>query len=198
MESMTLSSGSRLQWLQTFVIEAQMTADSPKMNVRKERLTEPTAVTMKWYGIKMLLLLLLMVLSTFSVTGQHVMRITQTDGSVWDVPIANIDSVSFVTVEEPEHKASLEGIWKWEGQEEGYSETLTFRADGTYTCLDHYYAYDFDSQTYGTYMFFGSMLTLRSNGYGYNRYYQWMVTELTDDRLTVMTKMGRFTYCRVK
>ena len=47
-------------------------------------------------------------------------------------------------------------------------------------------------------MFFGSMLNLRSNGYGYNRYYQWMVTELTEEKLTVLTKMGSFTYTKVK
>lgn len=130
--------------------------------------------------------------------AQNTMRVSQKDGTVIDIPIENVDSITFVNVEEPEGKASICGTWKWVGLEEGYSETLTFNADGTFTCVDNYFAYGFDSQTYGTYMFFGSMLNLRSNGYGYYRYYQWMVTELTEEKLTVLTKMGSFTYTKVK
>ena len=130
--------------------------------------------------------------------AQNMMRVAQKDGTIIDIPIANVDSITFITVEEPEGKASICGTWKWVGLEEGYSETLTFYADGAFTCVDNYFAYGFDSQTYGTYMFFGSMLNLRSNGYGYNRYYQWMVTELTEEKLTVLTKMGSFTYTKVK
>ena len=130
--------------------------------------------------------------------AQNTMRVVQKEGTVIDIPIENVDSITFVTVEEPEGKATICGTWKWVCLEEGYSETLTFNADGTFTCIDIYFAYGFDSQTYGTYMFFGSMLNLRSNGYGYNRYYQWMVTELTEEKLTVLTKMGSFTYTKVK
>lgn len=130
--------------------------------------------------------------------AQNTMRITQKDGAVLDIPITNVDNISFVTVEEPEGAVTICGTWKWVGLEEGYSETLTFNADGTFTCVDNYFAYGFDNQTYGTYMFFGSMLNLRSNGYGYNRFYQWMVTELTEEKLTVLTKMGSFTYTKVK
>lgn len=130
--------------------------------------------------------------------AQNTMRVTQKDGTVIDIPIENVDSITFVTTEKPEGSISICGTWKWIGQEEGYSETLTFNADGTFTCVDYYYAYGFDSQTYGTYMFFGSMLNLRSNGYGYNRNYQWMVTGLTEEKLTVLTKMGTFTYTKVK
>lgn len=130
--------------------------------------------------------------------AQNTMRVAQKDGTVIDIPISNVDSITFVTVDDPESKVSICGTWKWVGQEEDYSETLTFNDDGSFTCVDYYFAYGFDSQTYGTYMFFGSMLNLRSNGYGYNRYYQWMVTELTEEKLTVLTKMGNFTYTKVK
>lgn len=141
---------------------------------------------------------LFFLLFSLGVQSQNVMRVVQKDGTVLDVPIANIDSVTFVTVEKPEQEVAIVGTWQWVGVEEGYSETLTFNADGSFTCLDHYFAYGFDTQTYGTYMFFGSMLNLWSNGYGYNRFYQWMVTELTEEKLSVMTKMGRFTYSRIE
>lgn len=129
--------------------------------------------------------------------AQNIMRVSQNDGTILDIPIAKVDSITFVTVDEPENTISICGIWKWIGIEEGYSETLTFNADGTFTCTDKFFAYGFDSQTYGTYMFFGSILNLRSNGYGYNRFYQWLVKELTDEKLTVLTKMGSFTYKKV-
>lgn len=145
-----------------------------------------------------ILLLWALVLCGIQASAQNVMRVCQKDGSVQDIPVASIDSVTFVTVGDSEQTMPLVGTWKWVGQEEGYSETLTFRSDGSFICLDHYFAYGFDNQTYGTYVFFGSILNLRSNGYGYARYYQWMVTELTNEKLTVLTKMGTFTYTRVK
>ncbi len=52
--------------------------------------------------------------------------------------------------------------------------------------------------TYGWYMQMGSMLTLQSNGFGYNRRYNWFILGLTDNALDVMTKMGRFFYYRVQ
>ena len=42
------------------------------------------------------------------------------------------------------------------------------------------------------------MLTLQSNGFGYNRRYNWFVIGLTENALDVMTKMGRFTYYRLQ
>ena len=42
------------------------------------------------------------------------------------------------------------------------------------------------------------MLTLQSNGFGYNRRYNWFVIGLTDNALDVMTKMGRFVYYRLQ
>lgn len=145
-----------------------------------------------------ILLLILLLVCASMLSAQNTMRVSLKDGTCVDIPIEQIDSVTFVTTEEGESQSvSLVGTWYWESLEQGYSETLTFNAVGSFTCLDHYFGYGFDSSTYGTYMFFGSMLNLRSNGYGYSRYYQWMVTELTESKLTVMTKMGSFTYTRV-
>lgn len=108
-----------------------------------------------------------------------------------------IDSATFITTERvPQQEVSIIGTWHWESLEQGYSETMTFNADGRFTCTNHYFAYGFDSSTYGTYMFFSSMLTLVSNGYGYNLFNQWMVKELTDKKLTVLTKMGSYTYTK--
>lgn len=130
-------------------------------------------------------------------SAQSMMRVHLHGRNPVDFPVGQIDSVTFATVEEePVQKGTLAGTWYWEGREQGYSETLTFNADGTFTCLDHYFDYGLDSSTYGIYMFFGSMLSMRSNGYGYSRFYQWMVTELTDQCLTVLTRMGSFTYMR--
>jgi hypothetical protein len=42
------------------------------------------------------------------------------------------------------------------------------------------------------------MLTLQSNGLGYQRRYNWYVAELTENALGVMTKMGPFTYYKVQ
>ena len=65
--------------------------------------------------------------------------------------------------------------------------------------------------TYGWYMQMGSILTLQSNGYGYNRRYRsnsarlllkgrknWFVMGLTGNALDVMTKMGQFVYYRLQ
>lgn len=143
------------------------------------------------------LLLFLLLANAMSLFAQNTMRGSLNNGTCVDIPIDQVDSVTFVTVEKEQlRKVSLVGTWYWVSQEQGYSETLTFNAEGGFTCTDHYFGYDFGTSTYGTYMFFGSMLILRSNGYGYNRYYQWMVTELTETRLTVLTKMGSYTYIR--
>lgn len=147
--------------------------------------------------IRYSLSLIFLILSMVATSAQNTMRVSLKDGSLVDIPIEQIDSVSFVTVAK-EQRRELIGTWYWESKERGYSETLTFNADGSFTCIDHYFGYDFDSTTYGTYMFFGSILSLRSNGYGFSLFHQWMVTELTETKLSVMTKMGRFTYDKVK
>lgn len=145
------------------------------------------------------LLFIFLLLGIITMSAQNTMRVSLKDGTSVDIPIEQIDSVTFVIVEkEQPHEVSLVGTWYWESLERGYSEILTFNVDGSFTCIDHYFGYDFDSTTYGTYMFFGSILNLRSNGYGYSLFHQWMVTELTETKLSVMTKMGRFTYDKVK
>lgn len=144
-----------------------------------------------------LLFIILLLENAMGVFAQNTMRVLMKDGTCMDIPVVQIDSVTFVSVEEEQNQnVSLLGTWYWESHEQGYSETLTFNADGSFICVDHYFGYGFDSSTYGAYMFFGSMLNIRSNGYGYNRFYQWMVTELTESRLTVMTKMGNYTYIK--
>lgn len=153
---------------------------------------------MKSSIIQLLTVLSLLLCCNQNMKAQNVMRITQKNGAHVDVALTDIDSVTFISVEKPEEQVTLVGTWYWESQEQGYSETLTFNADGSFTCLDHYFGYGFDSSTYGTYMFFGSILNLHSNGFGYSRNYQWMVTELTDSRLTVLTKMGSYTYTKIK
>lgn len=145
------------------------------------------------------LLFIMQLCGALTLSAQNTMRVSLKDGTCVEIPVTNINRVTFVTIEEGEQQSvSLVGTWYWESPEQGYSETLTFNADGSFTCIDRYFAYGFDSSTYGTYYFFGSMLNIHSNGYGYSRYYQWMVTELTESKLTVMTKTGSFTYTRTK
>ena len=42
------------------------------------------------------------------------------------------------------------------------------------------------------------VLTLQSNGFGYNRKYTWFMIGLTENALDVMTKMGQFTYYKLQ
>ena len=44
----------------------------------------------------------------------------------------------------------------------------------------------------------GAMLTLQSNGFGYNRRYNWFVMGLTGNALDVMTRKERFIYYRLQ
>jgi len=53
---------------------------------------------------------------------------------------------------------------------------LTFSEDHTYTGYDNYFAYGFDTMTYGWWGQIETVLTLQSNGYGYQRRYNWYVT----------------------
>ena len=95
-------------------------------------------------------------------------------------------------------EGSLVESWLWRDSDAGYYELLTFNEDKTYTGYDNYFTYGFDTMTYGWYAQVGAMLTLQSNGYGYNRRYNWFVMALTGNALDVMTKMGRFTYYRLQ
>ncbi len=113
--------------------------------------------------------------------------------------IEQIDSITFVDRSNlPDNERYLMGSWLWGDAEAGYYELLTFNNDRTYTGYDNYFTYGFDTMTYGWYMQMGGMITLQSNGFGYNRRYNWFVMGLTDNALDVMTKMGRFVYYRLQ
>lgn len=132
------------------------------------------------------------------VLAQNIMRIHGRDG-VYDVRTENVDSITFVDADTlTVVEAELVGDWFWGDTEAGYFELLTFNEDKTYTGYDSYFTYGFDTTTYGFYSQYGAMLTLWSNGFGYNRRYNWYITGLTENALEVMTKMGPFTYNRVQ
>ena len=130
--------------------------------------------------------------------AQNNMRIHYKGGTVSDIPVEEIDSITFVQKDSPAEEVSLIGSWFWGNVEQGYYELLTFNEDRTYTGYDYYFAYGFDTMTYGWWAQIGAMLTLQSNGFGYQRRYNWYVTELTENALGVMTKMGPFTYYKVQ
>ena len=135
---------------------------------------------------------------TFICSAQNQMRIHYKGGMVNDIPIEQIDSVSFVQKDTPAEEVTLIDRWFWGSLEQGYYELLTFNEDRTYTGYDNYFAYGFDTMTYGWWAQIGAMLTLQSNGFGYQRRYNWYITEMTENALGVMTKMGQFTYYKVQ
>ena len=148
---------------------------------------------------KRLLVLLVFTMGVCGIHAQTHMRIHHKGGEHSDVPIEQIDSITFVDGSDlPVNEESLMGSWLWGDTEAGYYELLTFNEDRIYTGYDNYFTYGFDTMTYGWYMQMGSMLTLQSNGYGYNRHYNWFVMGLTGNALDVMTKMGRFVYYRLQ
>ena len=133
------------------------------------------------------------------VLAQSHMRIHHKGGEQSDIAIEQIDSITFVDGKEVAmEEANFTGSWLWGDTAAGYYELLTFNDDKTYTGYDKYFTYGFDTTTYGWYKQMGSMLTLQSNGYGYNRHYNWFVMGLTGNALDVMTKMGRFVYYRLQ
>ena len=131
--------------------------------------------------------------------AQDTMRIHYKNGEHSDVAIEQVDSITFVKGGDA-HAAevSLVGAWMWGNQEQGYYELLTINDDHTYTGYDNYFSYGFDLMTYGWWAQIGAMVTLRSNGFGYQRRYNWYITELTENALGVMTKMGPFTYYKLQ
>ena len=148
---------------------------------------------------KRLLVLLVFTMGVCGIHAQTHMRIHHKGGGHSDVAIEQIDSITFVDGSEPlENEGSIVGSWLWGDTEAGYYELLTFNEDRTYTGYDNYFTYGFDTMTYGWYMQVGSMLTLQSNGFGYNRHYNLYVMGLTENALDVMTKMGRFVYYRLQ
>lgn len=144
---------------------------------------------------------ILIFVAFFMIVGlnaQNTMRINYHNGSIEDIAIENIDSITFLEKDIESNEASLIGDWLWGSLEQGYYELLTFNDDCSYIGYDNYFVYGFDSMTYGRYVQNGTMLTLQSNGYGYNRRYTWFIMGLTDNSLDVMTKMGRFSYYRLQ
>ena len=132
--------------------------------------------------------------------AQSQLRIHQKDGTHWDVPVEQIDSITMVDeiVDSIVTDTSeLQGCWLWGNSEAGYYELLTFNDDKTYTGYDNYFVYGFDTMTYGFYSQYSAMLTLWSNGFGYQHRYQWYITGLTTNALSVMTKMGPYTYYKL-
>lgn len=131
--------------------------------------------------------------------AQDTMRIHYKAGGYSDVAIEQVDSITFVNGgDAPAIEVSLIGEWLWGNQEQGYYELLTINDDHTYTGYDNYFSYGFDTMTYGWWAQIGAMLTMQSNGFGYQRRYNWYLTELTENALGVMTKMGPFTYYKVQ
>ena len=143
-------------------------------------------------------LTLSLLLCSVSLMAQNTMRVHYKDGGELDLFIAKIDSVTFVEKTTSEESASLTGVWLWGNQEQGYYELITINEDHTYTGYDNYFSYGFDTMTYGWWAQMGAMLTLQSNGFGYQRRYNWYITELTVNALGMMTKMGPFTYYKLQ
>ncbi len=148
--------------------------------------------------------ILIMCLCTICIYAQDYMRIHHKSGTHTDIAVTTIDSITFVDKtdadvdDEQEVGEAIIGSWIWGNQEAGYYELLTFKKDHTYTGYDNYFTYGFDTQTYGWYSYYGAMITLQSNGFGYKRKYNWFVTALTENALEVMTKMGSFTYYKLQ
>jgi hypothetical protein len=139
-----------------------------------------------------------MLLCSVSLMAQNAMRVHYNDGTEQDIFLSQVDSITFVEKSEPEEKVTLTGGWLWGRRESGYYELLVFNDDYTYTGYDRYFTYGFDTMTYGFYSQYGTMLTLWSNGFGYQHRYNWYIMGLTTNALTVMTKMGAFTYYKLQ
>lgn len=147
-------------------------------------------------------LMLLLLLRSVTLMAQNTMRVHYKNGREQDIPIEQVDSVTFVkgddTASDPVEDISIIGCWLWGNLEQGYYELLTINDDHTYTGYDNYFSYGFDLMTYGWWAQIGAMITLQSNGFGYQRRYNWYITELTENALGVMTKMGPFTYYKLQ
>lgn len=147
-------------------------------------------------------LILSLLLCWVALLAQNTMRFHYKDGREQDIPIEQVDSVTFVkgddTAPDPVGDISIIGSWLWGNLEQRYYELLTINDDYTYTGYDNYFSYGFDMMTYGWWAQIGAMITMQSNGFGYQRRYNWYITELTENALGVMTKMGPFTYYKLQ
>ena len=139
-----------------------------------------------------------LLLCSVTLMAQNTMRVHYKYGTKQDISVSQIDSVTFVDKEVPEENVSLTGSWLWGDEKAGYYEMLTFNDDHTYTGYDNYFTYGFDTMTYGWFTWYGNMITLQSNGFGYRRMYNWFIMGLTSNALDVMTKMGAYTYYKLQ
>ena len=146
---------------------------------------------------RLFIILLIVSLATVA-QAQNTMRIAYKDGTVQDIDITRVDSITFTDMPHQEQEATIAGEWMWGGTVEGYYEVITFNEGCTYTAMDCFFDYGYTNHTYGTYTYSGIMLNLFSNGIGYKRMHRWFVTFLSDQVLEVMTQMGSFTYHRVE
>lgn len=147
-------------------------------------------------------LILSLLLCSVTLMAQNTMRVHYKDGREQDISIEQVDSVTFVkgddTASDSVGDISIIGSWLWGNLEQGYYELLTINDDHTYTGYDNYFSYGFDLMTYGWWAQIGAMITMQSNGFGYQRRYNWYITELTENALGVMTIMGPFTYYKLQ
>lgn len=142
---------------------------------------------------------ILLICCCIKLSAQHTMRIHHRNGMKVDVTVEDVDSVTFINKTDEEATVpDLIGDWLWGDVEAGYYEVLSFKSGKTFTGYDNYFTYGFETMTYGMYGQVGTLLTLWSNGFGYQRRYTWFILSLTDNALAVMTKMGPFTYYRLQ
>ena len=144
------------------------------------------------------LLFLFLLLICFQSEAQTYLRIYQKDGTHLDVQTELIDSITFVDTEEQSIGTELKGCWLWGIFEAGYYELLTFNDDKTHVGYVNYFTYGVDTTTYGFFSLYSSLLTLWSNGFGYQHRYNWYITGLSTNALSVMTKTGPYTYYRLQ
>ena len=133
-----------------------------------------------------------------SVLAQNTLRIHYKNGTTADVTLADVDSLTFTEKTSEPVAATLVGSWLWGSVEAGYYELAAFNADNTFTAYDNMFSFGYETSAYGWYSQLGSMLVMRAYGYGYLHRYNWFVTTLTGNQLTVITEMGPFTYYRLQ
>lgn len=146
--------------------------------------------------------LIILALFTMSAKSQNTMRVHYNNGTELDIPIAEINCVTFVNKDTldggKEGEVSLYTSWLWGNKEAGYYELLTFNDDYTYKGYDNYFTFGFDTMTYGWFTWYGNMLTLQSNGFGYRWMYKWFISGLVENALSVMTPHGPYTYYKLQ
>ena len=80
--------------------------------------------------------------------AQNHLRIHYKNGTQADVPLAQIDSITFVEGSSVPAEPKLESSWFWGSQVQGYYELLTINEDHTYTGYDYFFTYGFDTMAF--------------------------------------------------